>query len=194
MLTCSPPRTSTFSITARCWRRAWPPAAFTPMWCRWATKLTSSTPTEPPAITTSPTTAMGGRTEAIGNLFLPPQHAAGKHEFKLGVDIDRIDDHQEFNRQPYVVERTSGTVTRRRHLYRAPRRSPAIDAESGGYAQDRWSHNPAVAGGARHALRCGCDCPRRRASPRIASTFMLKRNGDRKHLLGHRRLPRPQQP
>ena len=26
----------------------------------------------------------GGRTEVIGNLFLPPRHAAGKHEFKAG--------------------------------------------------------------------------------------------------------------
>ena len=63
---------------------------------------------------------MGGRTEAIGNLFLPPQHAAGKHEFKLGVDFDRIEDHQEFSRQPYVVENTSGIVTRRVTFTSAP--------------------------------------------------------------------------
>ena len=40
----------------------------------------------------------GGRTEVIGNVFLPPLHEAGKHEFKMGIDIDRFDDHQELQR------------------------------------------------------------------------------------------------
>jgi len=62
----------------------------------------------------------GGRTEAVGNLFLPPWHAAGKHEFKLGIDFDRLDDHQEFDRHPYVVERDDGTLSRRVSFTHAP--------------------------------------------------------------------------
>ena len=122
---------------------------------------------------------MGGRTEAIGNLFLPPQHAAGKHEFKLGVDFDRIEDHQEFSRQPYVVENTSGIVTRRVTFTSAPPFT-RFDSESGGYAQDRWSITPRWL--VEPGVRFDADSIVRGvwASPRIASTVMLKRNGDRK--------------
>jgi len=121
----------------------------------------------------------GARTEEIGNLFLPPQHAAGKHEFKLGVDFDRIEDHQEFSRQPYVVENTSGVVTRRVTFTSAPPFT-RFDSESGGYAQDRWSITPRWL--VEPGVRFDADSIVRGvwASPRIASTIMLKRNGDRK--------------
>jgi hypothetical protein len=121
----------------------------------------------------------GGRTEAIGNLFLPPQHAAGKHEFKLGVDFDRIEDHQEYSRQPYVVENTGGNVTRRVAFTSAPPFT-RYDSESGGYAQDRWSITPRWL--VEPGVRFDADSIVRGvlASPRIASTVMLKRNGDRK--------------
>ena len=56
----------------------------------------------------------------IGNLFVPPLHAAGKHEFKLGVDFDRIDDHQEFSRQPYLVENAERDRVAPGHLYERP--------------------------------------------------------------------------
>ncbi len=121
----------------------------------------------------------GRRTEAISNLFLPPLHAAGKHEFKLGVDFDRLDDHQEYNRQPYLVERADGTVSRRVSFTNAPPFT-RYDVEEGGYAQDRWSITP------RWLLEPGVRFDADSivhgvaASPRLASTFMLKRNGDSK--------------
>ncbi|HMD85161.1 MAG TPA: TonB-dependent receptor [Terriglobia bacterium] len=121
----------------------------------------------------------GGRTEAIGNLFLPPLHAAGKHEFKLGVDFDRLDDHQDFNRQPYVVERDNGTLSRRVSFTHAPPFT-RYDVEEGGYAQDRWSITPRWL--LEPGVRFDADEIVRgvAASPRLASTFMLKRNGESK--------------
>jgi hypothetical protein len=121
----------------------------------------------------------GERIEAIGNLFLPPRHAAGKHEFKLGVDIDRLDDHQEYTRQPYLVERADGTLSRSVSFTNAPAFT-RYNVEEGGYVQDRWSVNQRLL--LEPGLRFDADEIVRgiAASPRLASTFLVKRNGDSK--------------
>jgi len=120
-----------------------------------------------------------GRIEGISNLFLPPLQAAGKHEFKLGIDIDRLDDHQEYSRQPYLAERTDGTVSRRITFTNA---APFIryDVEASGYVQDRWSVTPRCL--LEPGLRLDADQIIRGivASPRLASTILVKRNGDSK--------------
>jgi hypothetical protein len=121
----------------------------------------------------------GGRIEAIGNVFLPPRRAAGKHEFKLGVDIDRLDDHQEIIRQPYLVERTDGTLSRSVSFTNAPAFT-RYNVEESGYVQDRWSVNQRLL--LEPGLRFDADeiVPGIAASPRLASTFLVKRNGDSK--------------
>jgi hypothetical protein len=121
----------------------------------------------------------GERTEAIGNLFLPPLRAGGKHEFKLGVDIDRLNDHREFNRQPYRVERVDGTLSRRVSFTNAPP-STRYNVEASGYVQDRWSVTPRWL--LEPGLRFDADEIVRgvAVSPRLASTFLLKRSGDSK--------------
>ncbi len=121
----------------------------------------------------------GGRTELIGNLFLPPRHAAGKHEFKLGVDIDRIDDHQDYARRPYLIERANGTLSRSVNFTNAPPFT-RYDVEAGGYVQDRWSVTQRLL--VEPGLRLDADEIVRgvAASPRLASTYMIKRNGNTK--------------
>jgi hypothetical protein len=121
----------------------------------------------------------GGRTEAMSNLFLPPLHAAGKHEFKLGVDLDRLDDHQQYFRQPYLVERVDGTLSRSVSFTNAPPFT-RYDSEESGYAQDRWWVTPRWL--LEPGLRFDADSIVRgvAASPRLASTFLMKRNGDTK--------------
>jgi hypothetical protein len=121
----------------------------------------------------------GQRTELISNLFVPPWHAAGKHEFKVGIDADRLTDNQEFLRQPYLVERADGSVSRRVTFTNAPP-STRHDSEESGYAQDRWSITPRwlLEPGVRFdadSIVSGAV-----ASPRLASTYVLKRNGDSK--------------
>ncbi len=110
---------------------------------------------------------------------MPPRHAAGKHEFKVGIDIDRLDDHQESNRQPYLVERAGGTLSRRVSFTMAPPFT-RDDVEAGGYAQDRWSITPRWL--LEPGLRFDADSIVHgvAASPRLASTFLAKRNGDSK--------------
>ena len=119
------------------------------------------------------------RTQVIGNLFLPPLHAAGKHEFKLGIDIDRIADHLEISRQPYLIERANGTVSRRVSFTDT---APVTrhNVEASGYVQDRWSVNQRLL--LEPGLRFDGDeiVHGVAASPRLASTFLVKRNGDSK--------------
>ena len=121
----------------------------------------------------------GGRTEGISNLFLPPLHAGGKHEVKLGMDFDRLDDHQEFQRQPYLVERVDGTLSRRVSFTNAPPFT-RYDAEASGYVQDRWSVTPRLL--LEPGVRFDADdiVHGIAGSPRLASTFLMKRNGDSK--------------
>lgn len=121
----------------------------------------------------------GKRAQGFGNLFLPPLHADGKHEFKLGVDVDRLADHLETVRQPYLVERNDGTVSRRVSFTNT---APITrhNVEASGYVQDRWSVNqrwlvePGVRFDADEIVHGVA------ASPRIASTFLVNRNGNSK--------------
>lgn len=119
------------------------------------------------------------RAEVIGNLFFPPLHQAGRHEFKLGVDFDWLDDHQEYNRQPCLVERDDGTLSRSVSFTNAPPFT-RYDAEASGYAQDRWSVTQRLL--LEPGVRFDWDEIVRGVapSPRLASTFMVKRNGDSK--------------
>jgi len=121
----------------------------------------------------------GERTEVIGNVFLPPSHWAGKHEIKLGVDFDRLDDHQEYTRQPYLVERTDSTLARRISFTSAPPFT-RYNLEASGYVQDRWSVTPRWL--LEPGVRFDADQIVRgvAASPRLASTFLVKRHGDSK--------------
>ena len=121
----------------------------------------------------------GRRTEVIGNLFLPPLHAAGKHEFKLGIAFDRLDDHQEYTRQAYNIVNTAGVVTRRVTFTNAPPFT-RYNSEESGYAQDRWSVTPRWL--VEPGIRFDADAIVRgvAASPRIASTIMLRRSGNSK--------------
>ena len=125
----------------------------------------------------------GLRTEVIGNVFVPPQHAAGKHEIKLGVDIDRLSDHQESTRQSYLIERNDGTLSRSVSFTNAPPFTRA-NVETSGYVQDRWTPMPRLL--VEPGIRFDTDeiAHGVAASPRIASTYMLKRNGDSKLSFG----------
>jgi hypothetical protein len=97
----------------------------------------------------------------------------------LGIDFDRLDDHQEFDRQPYLVESADGTLTRRVTFTNAPSFS-RYDSEASGYVQDRWSVTPRWL--LEPGLRFDADSIVRGVvtSPRLASSIMLKRNGDSK--------------
>ncbi len=136
------------------------------------------------------------RLQAIANLFLPPHQWLGRHDFKVGIDLDRISYDAQFNRQPisFLIganQLTSATecltaaqnanfpCTRYSTFSAAPLHYQ-YNTEISAYAEDRWSVtnrlllNPGV--------RLDWDEIVRHAAvaPRLAGTYVLDNSGNTK--------------
>ena len=111
------------------------------------------------------------RLQGIANLIFPARYWLGAHEFKVGLDIDRITDNQNADRRPIEILREDGTLSRRITFTGAPPFT-RTNFEAGAYAQDRWSVS------ARWLLEPGVrfdwDSILRDAlvSPRVATTYL----------------------
>jgi hypothetical protein len=119
------------------------------------------------------------RLQGIANLFLPELQWHGRHEFKLGVDMDRIVYHQSFNRQPISVLRKDGTLLRQIN-FTGESDFSKNNFESSAFAQDRWHLSTRLL--AELGIRFDWDQIVRRAllSPRFASSYLLSRTGETK--------------
>jgi hypothetical protein len=123
------------------------------------------------------------RFQGIANLFLHPVQWNGRHEFKLGGDVDWIDYDQAFDRRSYTILREDGTLSRLVTFEGNPAFSRS-NAELSGYFQDRWaiSNRLMVESG----LRLDGDQIARaaRPSPRLASSYLVTRDGKTKLVAG----------
>ena len=119
------------------------------------------------------------RLQGIANLFLPPRHWNGRHEFKVGLDVDRLTDHQAFERRPVLILREDGTLSDR-ITFAASSSFSRNNFEAGGYAQDRWS--PSDRWLVEPGVRLDWDEVVRDVlvAPRLATTYLLSRRGDTK--------------
>lgn len=81
------------------------------------------------------------RDQFIVNAFLPSFHAMGAHQFKSGIDLDRISYDQDIRRTGYEFLRSDGTPVRRTQFFGngIVRRS---NFESAAYLQDSWKARP----------------------------------------------------
>jgi hypothetical protein len=119
------------------------------------------------------------RLQGIVNLILPPRQWLGRHEFKLGTDLDRVTVHQTVERNPVLILREDGTLSRK-IAYAASPAFTRTNFEVSGYAQDRWSLSPRCL--LEPGVRFDWDEVVRDPvlSPRLASTLLLRRDGDTK--------------
>ena len=154
----------------------------------------------------NPTTAGGSyyldddthahRWQAISNLFLPPRQWHGRHDIKVGVDLDRISYDARFARQPISYLSGSNTLTSpdlcftaiqsakfpctRYSTFTAAPRHEQYNAEISAYAEDRWllTDRLLIAPG----IRLDWDEVVRHAavSPRLAGTYVLDSSGNTK--------------
>ena len=112
------------------------------------------------------------RAQGIANLFLHPFVFAGRHEVKIGTEVDQINFTDHYIDSPFSLLRADGTLERVSVL--PPTTSiDRNDFETSGYIEDRWTpleHFLIQPGG-----RFDWDEIVRRPlfSPRIASTYML---------------------
>ena len=136
------------------------------------------------------------RWQAISNLFLPPHHWQGGHDFKLGVDLDRIDYDARFDRQPVSYLNGSDLLTSadecltaaQNNIFPCTRYStfgPAplhrqFNTEISGYAEDRWSVTNRLL--IEPGVRLDWDAIARHAeiAPRLAGTYVLDNAGNTK--------------
>ena len=91
------------------------------------------------------------RWQFLSNMYLPPSRWHGRHDFKVGIDLDRIDYEAQFNRSPisFLVGSNSLTspdqcanpnpnCTRYSTFTPAPLHEQ-FNAEASAYAEDRWA-------------------------------------------------------
>ncbi len=119
------------------------------------------------------------RLQGIANLFLPPRHWNGRHEFEVGLDLDRITDRQSFVRRPVSIRREDGTLSRQ-ISFLGGASFGRTNFETSGYAQDRWSSSDRWL--VQPGVRFDWDALIRDflVSPRLAASYLLTRDGNTK--------------
>ena len=119
------------------------------------------------------------RVEGIANLVLPPPYWHGRHEIKIGTDVDRLVYHQSYDRHPFLVVRENGTLARKGTFVGSPF-FQLNNVEVSGYVQDRWSPSERLL--IEPGLRFDWDEIVRDVlvSPRLGATYMLGSSGNTK--------------
>lgn len=123
------------------------------------------------------------RLQVIANLTMPAIQWHGRHEFRIGLDINRIAFDQFAQRQPISILQENGTLSRKITFLGTPR-FRQNNTELGGYAQDRWSVSD------RLLLETGVRLDRDQiidrplVSPRLSSTYLLTEDGNTKISMG----------
>jgi carboxypeptidase family protein/TonB-dependent receptor-like protein len=125
------------------------------------------------------TEGVARRFQFISNLTFPTLQWHGRHEFKVGTDIDRIFYQQLADRNSILIRRQNSTLSREIDYTNGPAAN-RYNFEVSGYGQDRWylSDRWLMEAG----LRYDWDQIIRNVlvSPRIATTYLLKENRDTK--------------
>jgi len=136
------------------------------------------------------------RWQGILNLYLPPQQWHGRHDFKVGLDLDRLSYDAEFNRTPIAFLSDSNELATPDLCYTAPtdKNFPCTrystfaqaplheeyNSEVSAYAEDRWSmtNRFLLAPGVR--LDWDSLVHHAEISPRLAGTYVLDNSGTTK--------------
>ena len=82
-------------------------------------------------------TRKAGRDQFLANLFLPSLELAGGHQFKVGVDLDRLNYWQDTRRTSYENFRADGALTRG-VIFGGSGQVARSNVEAACYAQDSW--------------------------------------------------------
>jgi Carboxypeptidase regulatory-like domain len=99
--------------------------------------------------------ALARRVQGVSNLYLPPRQWHGRHDIKLGTDLDRLNYGAQFLRQPisYLqpnepfqscptdangVPVVPATTCTRYSVFSGGDYATIYNAEASGYAEDRW--------------------------------------------------------
>lgn len=123
------------------------------------------------------------RLQSIINWFLPAARWRGRHDIKLGTDLDRLTFEQSFERNPFQILREDDTLSRQVSF--SPIGPYGRDNfELGGYAEDHWEVNDRWV--VEPGVRLDWDQLVRDPliSPRLASSFLATPDGRTKITAG----------
>ena len=131
------------------------------------------------------------RWQALANLYLAPHHWHGRHDFKLGADLDRLIYDAQFARQPisFLFGQTAPkppdtclttTLCSRYSTFSGGSPSSTYNFEASAYAEDRWLIGNRLL--VEPGLRLDWDEINRTplSSPRLAGTYVLDNSGNTK--------------
>jgi hypothetical protein len=123
------------------------------------------------------------RTQGFANAFMPPVKFHGRHEFKVGADLDAVKYHQSFLRRPIFIF-NSANVLQREATFFGPPIFGKDNFEVSTYAQDRWSVTDRWL--VEYGVRTDWDEIIRDvlSSPRLATTYMLSEESSSKLSFG----------
>jgi hypothetical protein len=136
------------------------------------------------------------RWQALSNLFLPSHHFLGRHDVRIGFDVDGISYDAQFYRQPISYLNAADTLSSADLCLTAPQNSsfPCTrystfsvaplheqnNTEVTAYAEDRWSITDRLL--VEPGVRLDWDQIVRQAdiAPRLAATYVLDNSGNTK--------------
>jgi hypothetical protein len=119
------------------------------------------------------------RVQLLANAIYPGFEWRGHHEFKTGIDADRITYNQLFERRPIAIFRADRTLSRQITFFDGPA-FQRNNLELSAFAQDRWSISKRLL--LELGLRADWDQIVRdiAVSPRAAVTYLLTGDGNTK--------------
>jgi len=136
------------------------------------------------------------RWQALANLYLPPRQWRGRHDFKVGADVDRVSYNAQFFRQPIwfltavaqqqpadvclTATQDSSFPCSRYSSFTAAPLHEQYNTEFSAYAEDRWNVTNRLL--VEPGIRFDRDnlVSRSLISPRLAGTFVLDNSGTTK--------------
>jgi hypothetical protein len=126
-------------------------------------------------------TTFGGarRGQWLTNAYLPPQQWHGRHEFRVGGDLDRLYYYRTYRRTPISIFDSNDVLTRQVEFTPYARVSDA-NLQASLYAQDRWS--PITRLILEGGLRADWDeiIEQPVVAPRVAGSYTFDKNGTTK--------------
>lgn len=117
-------------------------------------------------------TGRSQRIQTLMALYFPPRYLAGKHELKVGLELNHIGFDQWESRAPINYLREDGTLLRRSVFPQIPPFT-RHNVEVGAYTQDRWTFRPGLL--VESGIRFDWDEIIRRPliSPRLTLTYAI---------------------
>ncbi|MBO0858167.1 MAG: TonB-dependent receptor [Chloracidobacterium sp.] len=126
---------------------------------------------------------ISSRLQGLINITLSPSQWRGRHEIKLGADIDHINYDRLLDRNPIQILRANNTLSSE-IIFDGVSQTSRKNLEMGAYFQDRWSISNRLL--FESGLRFDRDNIVRRllAAPRLAASGLLTKNGDMRLIIG----------